>query len=105
MRSVAGLDHLKLRHGSVLNLRFDPDAVKDESKMKKLTQMMRAYFAMGGFLVQFNFVSTETLRDAQAHPENYRDLVVRVATYSAYFVELSKAMQDDIIARLENKTL
>ncbi len=105
MRSVAGLDHLKLRHGSVLNLRFDPDAVKDESKMKKLTQMMRAYFAIGGFLVQFNFVSTETLRDAQAHPENYRDLVVRVATYSAYFVELSKAMQADIIARLENKTL
>jgi len=105
MRSVAKLDHLKLRHGSVLNLRFDPDTVKSEDKIRKLGQLMKAYFAMGAFLVQFNFVSTETLKDAKLHPENYRDLVVRVATYSAYFVELSEAMQDDIIARLENKSI
>jgi formate C-acetyltransferase len=105
MLSVAKLDHTHLRHGSVLNLRIDPDCVKSDDKLAKLAQLMRTYFALGGFLVQFNFVSTEMLKDAQQHPENYRDLLVRVATYSAYFVELSPAMQDDIIARLENKTL
>jgi choline trimethylamine-lyase len=55
----------------------------------------------GGYLVQFNIVSGDTLRDAQKHPEKYRDLLVRVATYSAYFTELSPKLQNDIIARVE----
>ncbi|MDR3363865.1 MAG: hypothetical protein LBS91_02780, partial [Clostridiales Family XIII bacterium] len=55
--------------------------------------------SLGGDIVQFNFVNNEMLRDAQAHPENHRDLLVRVATYSAYFVNLSKAVQDEIISR------
>ena len=105
LKSIAKLDHDKLRHGSVLNLRFDPDTVKSADKMLKLSQLIRVYFSLGGFLVQFNFVSTDTLKDAKLNPEKYRDLVVRVATYSAYFVELSEDMQNDIIARYEQKDL
>ena len=101
MRSVAKLDHLKLTHGSVLNMRFNPDALKDESKMRKFASLIRTFCETGGALVQFNIVDTDTLRDAQRHPEKYRDLLVRVATYSAYFVELSPELQDDIIARME----
>lgn len=101
MLSVAGLDHDKLLHGEVLNLRMNPDAVATDDKLRKFQALIRAYVDAGGFLVQFNIVSTETLRDAQLHPEDHRDLVVRVATYAAYFIELGSALQDDIIRRLE----
>ena len=101
MLSVAGLDHAKLRHGEVLNMRINPDAVAGEEKLRKFLALIRSYFQAGGFLVQFNIVSTETLRDAQLYPENHRDLVVRVATYAAYFVELGTELQNDIIRRLE----
>ena len=101
MRSVAKLDHLKLTNGSVLNMRFNPDVLKDESKMRKFVSLIRTFCETGGYLVQFNVVSADMLRDAQRHPEKYRDLLVRVATYSAYFVELSKEYQDNIIARTE----
>lgn len=101
MLSVAGLDHSKLRHGEVLNMRINPDAVQGEEKLKKFRALILSYVRAGGFLVQFNIVSTETLRDAQLHPENHRDLVVRVATYAAYFVELGPELQNDIIRRLE----
>lgn len=101
MSSVAGLDHTRLRHGEVLNLRLSPAAVAGDDKLRKFASLIRAYVESGGYLVQFNIVSTETLRAAQAHPEDYRDLVVRVATYAAYFVELGPELQNDIIARLE----
>ena len=101
MRSVAKLDHVKMSHGSVLNMRFSPDALKNEQKMRKFASMIRTFLETGGSLVQFNIVSADTLRAAQRHPEKYRDLIVRVATYSAYFVELYKESQDDIIARTE----
>ena len=64
--------------------------------------MIRAYFSLGAFHVQFNTISTEELREAQAHPEEYRDLLVRVAGYSTQFVNLSKEMQEAIIARTEH---
>ncbi|MCL6477317.1 MAG: formate C-acetyltransferase/glycerol dehydratase family glycyl radical enzyme [Peptococcaceae bacterium] len=101
MMSVAKLDHLKLTNGSVLNMRFSPDALKDEAKMRKFASLIRTYLETGGFFVQFNIVSTDMLRDAQRYPEKYRDLLVRVSTYSAYFVELSPELQNDIIARME----
>jgi formate C-acetyltransferase len=101
MRSVAKLDHLKLTNGSVLNMKFNPDALKDEIKLRKFANLIRTYCETGGFLVQFNIVSSDMLRDAQKHPEKYRDLLVRVATYSAYFVELPSELQNDIIARAE----
>jgi pyruvate-formate lyase len=63
--------------------------------------MVKSFLVSGGYLVQFNFVSADTLLDAQAHPERYRDLLVRVATYSSYFVTLTKELQDDLIARAE----
>lgn len=103
--SVAGIDHMKLRHGEVLNMRFDPEALGSDDKLKKFAAMIQSYFKAGGFLVQFNIVSTDTLRDAQAHPERYRDLVVRVATYAAYFIEIGPELQNDIINRLEFGTI
>lgn len=99
MRSVAGLNHMVLRNGSVLNMRFDPQALATQESLQKFSDMLRTYFNDGGFLVQFNIVSTETLLDAQRHPENYQDLLVRVATYAAKFTELSPTLQDDIIHR------
>lgn len=105
MMSVAHVDHMKLRHGSVLNMRFDPNALKDDEKLDKLAQLIRVYFNEGGFLVQFNIVGTETLRDAQRHPEKHRDLTVRVATYAAYFVDLGPELQEDIINRMEFSSL
>ena len=103
MMSVAKLDHSKLRHGEVLNMRIDPEAVEGPEKLGKFEALIRAYLNAGGFLVQFNIVSTETLREAQLHPEDHRDLVVRVATYAAYFIELGAELQNDIIRRMEFK--
>ena len=101
MMSVAGLDHSKLKHGSVLNMRFDPDALKDDGKIRKFMTLVRTFFALGGYLVQFNIVDTETLKAAQRDPEAYKDLLVRVSTYSARFVELGPDFQNDIINRME----
>jgi formate C-acetyltransferase len=82
-------------------MRFNPDALADSAKLRKFASLIRTYGESGGFLIQFNVTSTETLRDAQQHPEKYRDLLIRVSTWSAYFVELPPELQDDIIARLE----
>jgi len=105
LRSVAKLDLWKASGGCVLNVKFNPDDVKEEfkieSKMRKFASLIKTFAKIGGDIIQFNFVSTETLRDAQKHPEKYRDLLVRVATYSAYFVDLPKEVQDDIIKRTE----
>ena len=100
-KSVAKIDHARLTNGSVFNMRFTPSAFKDESSMRKFVYMMRTYLESGGFFVQYNIVDTDTLRAAQKEPEKYRDLLVRVATYSAYFVELGPDLQNDIINRIE----
>ena len=101
MKSVAKLDLIKASGGNVLNMRFSPDSLSNESKLKKFALMIRNFCETGGDLVQFNIIDTATLLDAQKHPENYRDLLVRVATYSAYFVDLPVEQQNDIIARSE----
>ncbi len=101
MKSVAKLDHVKLTGGSVLNMRFNPGLLKDEANVKKFVSMIRTYCETGGYHCQFNIVDTATLRDAQKNPAKYGDLLVRVATYSAYFVELSPELQEDIIKRIE----
>jgi len=105
MKSVAKLDLAKASGGAVLNMRFNPDGLKDQSKMRKLVSLLRIFCQTGGDLVQFNIVSGDMLRDAQRNPEKYRDLLVRVATYSAYFTELSQDLQDDIIARTEFQSI
>lgn len=101
LSSVAKLDQIKLTNGSILNVRISADSVATEEKLRKLAVMIRTYCENGGNLVQFNFTSNEVLRAAQQGPEDYRDLLVRVATYSAFFVELGPETQEDIIQRNE----
>ena len=100
-RSVSKIDHTRLTNGSVLNMRFSPNSLKDAASMRKFSSMLRTFLETGGFFVQFNIVDADTLRAAQREPEKYRDLLVRVATYSAYFVELGENLQNDIINRME----
>ena len=101
LRSVASINHGACRNGTLLNMRFHPSAMKTEEDRRKLAAMLRTYFAMGGMEVQLNIVSTDTMREAKREPERYRDLVVRVAGFSAYFVELHPGLQDEIIRRTE----
>jgi formate C-acetyltransferase len=99
-RSAARIDNVRLTNGSIFNMRFSPKDLDDRAKLKKFEQMLRTFLEEGGFFVQYNIVDTETLRAAQKNPEEYKDLLVRVATYSAYFVELGEDLQEDIISRL-----
>ncbi len=99
--SVAKLDHGIASNGTLFNMKFHPSALKGESGIAGFISLIRAFFDQKGMHMQFNVVSRETLRDAQAHPENYKGLVVRVAGYSALFTTLSKSLQDDIINRTE----
>jgi pyruvate formate-lyase/glycerol dehydratase family glycyl radical enzyme len=86
---------------TLLNIKFHPSALESKEDLKKLADFIRTYFDHGGKHVQFNVVDRDTLIDAQKHPENHMDLIVRVAGYSAYFVQLGKAVQDEIINRTE----
>jgi len=95
-------DHSKFMDGVCLNVRLHPTVLSREDGIYKLRDMVKAYMAAGGAEAQFNVVSTETLRAAQAKPDEYRNLVVRIAGYSAYFVELTRDCQDDLISRTEN---
>jgi formate C-acetyltransferase len=88
--------------GIALNIRIHPTALRGEEGIAKLRDLTKAYFGNDGMEVQYNVVSSETLRAAQKDPRTYRDLVVRIAGYSAYFVELTMDMQNDIISRNEN---
>lgn len=97
--SVARLDHFIASNGTLFNQKFHPSALSGMEGLQKFTSLIRAYFDQKGMHMQFNVVSRETLLDAQAHPENYKGLVVRVAGYSALFTTLSRSLQDDIIAR------
>lgn len=99
MRSTAKLNQDVHSGGTLLNLRLSEDLVSTKRGQSNLGQMIQTFFALGAFHVQFNTISTETLRKAQEHPENYKDLLVRVAGYSTQFVNLSRSMQDAIIAR------
>jgi pyruvate formate-lyase/glycerol dehydratase family glycyl radical enzyme len=101
LKSVACIDQKKFSNGTLLNMRFHPTALRNETGKGKLIALIRTYFALGGMEMQFNVVSGKVLRQAQETPEDYRDLVVRIAGFSAYFVELYKASQDDIIRRTE----
>ena len=99
--SVSKLDHGIASNGTLFNMKFHPSALAGKSGIESFIALIRAYFDQKGSHMQFNVVSRETLRDAQAHPEKYQSLVVRVAGYSALFTTLSKSLQDDIINRTE----
>ena len=102
MRSAAKVNHDVHTGGTLLNLRLNKSMVGTGRGRKNLAAMIRAYFALGAFHVQFNVISNETLRQAQKEPEKHRDLLVRVAGYSTQFINLSNEMQEAIIARNEH---
>ena len=102
--SVSKLDHFIASNGTLYNMKFHPSALKGREGLENFVSLIRGYFDRKGSHVQFNVVSRETLLDAQAHPENYKGLVVRVAGYSALFTTLSRSLQDDIISRTEQST-
>jgi formate C-acetyltransferase len=100
VKSCAKIDHIRTG-GTLLNQKFTPQLLSDERSRDKLAALIRAYFKMNGHHVQFNVVTAATLIDARKHPEKYRDLIVRVAGYSDYFVNLTPELQDEIIRRTE----
>ncbi len=99
IKSVSKLDHIKACNGTLLNMRFSPAVLKEERDLVKFANFLRAYCLMGGYHVQFNVVSSKLLKKAQQTPEKYKNLLVRVAGYSAYFTELARDVQDDLINR------
>jgi pyruvate formate-lyase/glycerol dehydratase family glycyl radical enzyme len=104
IKSAAKIDQVPYQ-STLMNLKFHPSALKGTEDLRKLSSLIKTYFSLGGKHVQFNVVSKDTLLEAQRHPEEHRDLVVRVAGYSAYFVQLTKAVQDEIIDRTEHGRL
>jgi pyruvate-formate lyase len=104
IKSVAKMDHVRTG-GTLLNQKFTPQLLKDDDGLDKFVQLIRTYFKLDGHHIQFNVVDAATLRAAQKNPEQYRDLIVRVAGYSDYFCDLGKVLQDEIIARTEHQSL
>ncbi len=102
IKSAAKIDHLRTG-GTLLNQKFTPKILEDETGRDKVLQLIRSYFKMDGHHIQFNVVDVETLKKAQEEPENYKDLIVRVAGYSDYFVNLGEDLQNEIIFRTEQK--
>lgn len=102
LKSAAKIDHLRTG-GTLLNQKFTPQVLESEASLKKLGHLIRSYFKMDGHHIQFNVVTADTLRKAQKNPEKYRDLIVRVAGYSDYFVDLGEDLQNEIIERSEQK--
>jgi formate C-acetyltransferase len=102
MLSASKLPHYKLGNGDQLNIRFSPTAVGGPAGTKKLSDLIGTYFDQGGMQVQFNVVGTDTLHEAQADPDKFDNLIVRIAGFSVFFVEMPKIMQDDFITRTEH---
>jgi formate C-acetyltransferase len=103
IKSVAKMDHVRTG-GTLLNQKFTPRLLADDDGLDKFVQLIRTFFKLDGHHVQFNVVDAATLRAAQENPEQYRDLIVRVAGYSDYFCDLGKTLQDEIIARTEHQS-
>jgi formate C-acetyltransferase len=102
IRSAAKMDHARTG-GTLLNQKFTPSLLADEEGLERLVQLIRTYFKLDGHHIQFNVVDAVTLRAARQNPEQYRDLIVRVAGYSDYFCDLGDALQEEIIARTEHQ--
>lgn len=100
LNSVCKLDPFATR-SYVLNQRLMPQIVASEEGRKKVGTLIQSFFDREGYQIQFNIMDTATLRDAQQHPERYKDLVVRLGGYSSYFVDLAPVVQEEIINRTE----
>ncbi|KKN81335.1 hypothetical protein LCGC14_0320820 [marine sediment metagenome] len=103
LKSMGKIDHVELLSGVTLNMRLDPEVFKGKNGVKKCADMIRTFIDQKIFHIQINVISSETLRAAQNEPDKYRDILVKVAGYSAYFVQLPKDLQDGIITRTEHK--
>ncbi len=103
IKSASKLDHLKTG-GTLLNQKFTPSFFEGDKSIQSIISLVRTYFKLDGHHIQFNVVSAETLRKAKKDPDNYRDLIVRVAGYSDYFVDLVEELQDEIISRTEHES-
>jgi pyruvate-formate lyase len=102
IKSTAKMDHIKTG-GTLLNQKFTPAVLQDEEGLTQLLHLVRCYFKLDGHHMQFNVVDAALLREARKHPEKYRDLIVRVAGYSDYFVDLTPELQEEIIRRTEHQ--
>ncbi len=102
IKSLSKMDQLK-SGGTLLNQRFLPSVLASEQDLEKLGGLIRTYFTLGGHHIQFNVIDSKTLRSAQQHPDEYRNLLVRVAGYSDYFVDLDREHQEEIISRTEQE--
>jgi len=102
IKSAAKIDHVRTG-GTLLNQKFNPQLLEDDEGIDSLVHLVRSYFSMDGHHIQMNVVKADTLRDAQQHPEKYRDLIVRVAGYSDYFCDLNPDLQNEIIRRTEHQ--
>ncbi|MFC1553978.1 trans-4-hydroxy-L-proline dehydratase [candidate division KSB1 bacterium] len=101
IKSVSKMDHIRTG-GTLLNMKFSPQILNDNTGKDKVAKLIRSYFKMDGHHIQLNVVNAEILREAQKNPAKHRDLIVRVAGYSDYFVDLGKKLQDEIISRTEH---
>jgi formate C-acetyltransferase len=100
--SVGDIDYRQFANGTLLNLKFSPSCMNGADSIEKMRNLLKTYFFdMLGMEVQINVVSSETMRAAQKNPEEYRDLVVRIAGFSVYFVEMHRTGQNDLISRTE----
>ncbi|MFX0009621.1 MAG: glycine radical domain-containing protein, partial [Candidatus Hermodarchaeota archaeon] len=104
IKSAGKINHLRTG-GTLLNQKFSPQFFSSQEGIDNLAHLIRAYFKMNGHHIQFNVISKETLLNAQSHPEEYSNLIVRVAGYSDYFVNLGKPLQDEIIKRTEHYSI
>ena len=105
VRSLTKIDHLEALQGVLYNQKFSPSLLNTDGAIGRFEDYIRTYCDLGGHHIQFNMVSTKQLRKAQEDPAAYRDLIVRVAGYSAYFTELNRNTQNEIIARTEYEEL
>ncbi|MDH3903958.1 MAG: glycyl radical protein, partial [Xanthomonadales bacterium] len=103
IQSLTKLDHT-MSGGTLLNQRFLPSLLKRDEDVTKLGQLIRSYFTLGGHHIQFNIVDTATLKAAQKCPEDYKDLLVRMAGYSDYFNDMNADLQQEVIERTENES-
>jgi len=102
IKSLGKMDHVRTG-GTLLNQKFTPQLLADDAGLRAVKDLVRSYFRMMGHHIQFNVVTAATLREAQAHPDKYRDLIVRVAGYSDYFVDCGAELQNEIISRTEHQ--
>jgi formate C-acetyltransferase len=105
IKSVNAIDHVRCTGGVIYNQMFSPSAVSTDAGIKKWIDLIRTHIALDNGQIQFNVIDEKTLLDAQKNPEKYKGLLIRVAGYTSYFVELDKEIQDDIINRTTQKGL